>query len=353
MMKGRPEVLQQAILQLRALLLFLLVVLILLPLVLLFGDTVFNSVKHELAVRFNPVEIPESISAAKYWSPPQLDSVTDPQRKTQLEYGKELVTHTALYLGPKGSIKPISNGMNCQNCHLESGTKVFGNNFSAVAVTYPKFRARSNSLEDIYKRVNDCFVRSLNGQPLDTLSPEMQAIKAYILFLGSNVEPKTIPEGSGLKDLAYLKREADPVKGKVVFEEKCMRCHQANGEGQLALNGKEYTYPPLWGNHSFNDAAGLYRITPFARYIKYNMPQGVSHAFPLLTDEEAWDVASYVLSQPRPHKEMPMDWPDISKKPVDHPFGPYSDGFSSHQHKFGPFEPILEAQKNMTTKARQ
>jgi thiosulfate dehydrogenase len=37
------------------------------------------------------------------------------------------------------------------------------------------------------------------------------------------------------------------------------------------------------------------------------------------------------------------DWPDISKKPVDHPFGPFIDGFSEQQHKYGPFGPIEQA----------
>jgi thiosulfate dehydrogenase len=42
------------------------------------------------------------------------------------------------------------------------------------------------------------------------------------------------------------------------------------------------------------------------------------------------------------------DWPDASKKPFDHPFGPFADGFSAEQHKYGPFGPIkakIDAQK--------
>jgi thiosulfate dehydrogenase len=45
----------------------------------------------------------------------------------------------------------------------------------------------------------------------------------------------------------------------------------------------------------------------------------------------------------RPAKDLSKDWPDISKKPVDHPFGPFADEFSEEQHKFGPFKPIREA----------
>ena len=67
---------------------------------------------------------------------------------------------------------------------------------------------------------------------------------------------------------------------------------------------------------------------------------------PKLTDEEAWDVAAFVNSQPRPHKDQTKDWPDISKKAVDEPFGPYTDGFTEVQHKFGPYKPIEELRKN-------
>ncbi|MDW8272970.1 MAG: c-type cytochrome [Chitinophagales bacterium] len=263
-------------------------------------------------------------------------------QKSKVLYGRELIAHTAKYLGPKGSVMNISNGMNCQNCHLEAGTKPWGNNYGSVASLYPKFRARSGTIENIYKRVNDCFERSLNGKPLDTLSKEMQAIKAYIEYIGSNVEKNKKANGSGLKDLAYLDRAADPERGKVVYEQKCQSCHQADGQGLLAADGKEYIYPPLWGKNSYNDAAGLFRISNFAKFVKYNMPQGVNFTEPLLSDEEAWDVAAFVNSQPRPHKPVPKDWPDISKKPIDHPFGPYSDSFSEKQHKYGPFKPIEE-----------
>jgi thiosulfate dehydrogenase len=143
-----------------------------------------------------------------------------------------------------------------------------------------------------------------------------------------------------------MDREADPDKGRMVYEAKCVSCHQMNGQGQLIAEGNEYTYPPLWGQHSYNDGAGLYRISNFAKYVKYNMPQGVSHTNPQLSDEESWDVAAYVNAQIRPHIDVPKDWPDIAKKPVDHPFGPYADSFSEKQHKFGPFKPILEMQKN-------
>jgi thiosulfate dehydrogenase len=336
----------RAISHLRSLLIFLLVAMIIAPLSLFYGDDLIKAIKREVATKRQPVMIREELPKEVFWSAPDLNTIKDVAMKAQIEYGKELISHTSRYLGPKGLVGHNSNGMNCQNCHLDAGTRTFGNNYSAVASTYPKFRARSGAKEDIYKRVNDCFERSLNGKPLDTLSREMQAIKAYIVFLGTNVAKGEKPNGAGFKELPYLDRAADPAKGKLVYDTKCITCHQASGQGQLTADGLEYTYPPLWGKNSFNDGAGLYRISNFAKYVKYNMPLGVVHTSPILTDEEAWDVAAFVNSQDRPHLQVPKDWPDISKKPVDHPFGPYIDSFTEVQHKYGPFKPILVAQKN-------
>ncbi|CAN5567372.1 hypothetical protein BH23BAC1_BH23BAC1_32880 [soil metagenome] len=146
-----------------------------------------------------------------------------------------------------------------------------------------------------------------------------------------------------------LERPADPVKGSLVYKAYCIRCHGDNGEGLTADNGMEFIYPPLSGTQSYNTGAGLFRLSRFAGYVKANMPFGINYENPFLTDEEAWDVAAYVNSLPRPEKDFSMDWPDISKKPFDHPFGPYTDTFSEQEHKFGPYEPIISANKVQLT----
>lgn len=48
-----------------------------------------------------------------------------------------------------------------------------------------------------------------------------------------------------------------------------------------------------------------------------------------------------MLTPYRALKDIANDWPDISRKPVDHPFGPYTDGFDERQHKYGPFAQLL------------
>jgi thiosulfate dehydrogenase len=230
--------------------------------------------------------------------------------------------------------------MNCQNCHLEAGTRTFGNNYAAVATGYPKFRARSGTVESIEKRINDCFERSLNGKALDIDSREMRAMVTYIEWLGSGVVKGGAPKGAGLVKMETLDRAADPLKGKALYERQCVVCHGKNGEGLKVADGTEYQFPPLWGSNSYNHGAGLYRLSTFAQFIRANMPLGATHDNPILSEEDSWDVAAYVNSLPRPRKDLSGDWPDISLKPIDHPFGPYSDPFGEIQHKFGPFEPI-------------
>ena len=45
----------------------------------------------------------------------------EPEEQEKVKYGRELIAHTADFLGPNGSVKHISNGMNGQNCHLKAG----------------------------------------------------------------------------------------------------------------------------------------------------------------------------------------------------------------------------------------
>ena len=283
-------------------------------------------------------------SATLNWVAPDSNLIKSEPEAELIRYGRMLIINTAFYFGPKGRINQLANGMNCQNCHLNGGTVPFGNNFGKVFATYPLYRARNNGIQDIYMRINDCLQRSLNGKTLDTASKEMQAMYAYLKWIGEEVPKGKAYKGTSIMQLEFLNRAADPLKGSLVYRTQCERCHGADGAGMPNSDGTGYTYPPLWGGHSFNDGAGLFRIRSFAGFVKNNMPQGTTYLRPQLTDEEAWDVAAFVLGQPRPKFDQRADWPVLKKKPIDAPYGPYIDSFSERQHKYGPFGPITMAQ---------
>jgi thiosulfate dehydrogenase len=287
---------------------------------------------------------------ADAWKAPDSTAIPAGKAGDIIRYGKELLAHTARYFGPNGSVAKISNGMNCQNCHLEGGRRLFGNNYASFIANYPKMNNRSGKIDQPTDRIIQCFNRSMAGHAPDTNGHEVQAMLAYMRWIGQGVKKGGKLFGAASEKLTYMDRAADPAKGKMVFVSKCITCHGSNGEGVLAADKRSYTYPPLWGEHSYNNGAGMYRIGNLAGFVKNNMPFGASYQHPQLTDEEAWDVAAFVNSQPRPHFDQRKDWKDLKTKPVDFPFGPYADGFSEKQHKYGPFKPIAAAQKQLTNK---
>ncbi len=278
------------------------------------------------------------------WAAPDSNTIPNNDSGHLIRYGKKLISSTARYFGPGGSLAHSSNGMNCQNCHLDAGTRAWAGNFGSVASLYPRFGDRRGNTETINQRITDCFERSMNGSAPDSNSLEMKAMNAYIRWVGKDVKKGKKPPGTGLEILAYIERAADPVKGKVLYSKKCQLCHGMNGDGKPdSVTG--YLYPPLWGEHSYNTSAGLFRLSKFASFIKDNMPYGSSYINEQLTTEEAWDIAAYVNSQPRTIKKFKQDWPNILLKPVDLPDGPFADSFPSEQHKYGPYAPIVASRK--------
>lgn len=271
---------------------------------------------------------------------PDIYSLSNSEADNLIRYGKELIDSTSRFFGPHGIIAPTTNGLNCRNCHRESGLKLYTNNFLAVASTYPKFRERSGRNESVEFRVNECMQRSLNGEPLDSLGKEMKAMVAYIKWTGSNIKRNEKAEGAGTQELTFIGRAADPSAGGTIYSAKCISCHGKDGQGLSSKDSVGYIYPPLWGNNSYAVSAGMFRLSKLASFVKHNMPLGATYTQPALTNEEAWDVAAYINSRPHPEKMFASDWPVLKSKPVDYPFGPYADNFSQQQHKYGPFEPI-------------
>lgn len=297
-----------------------------------------------------PVETISKTAPADAWKAPDETNIPSGKTGDMIRYGKDLLVHTAQYFGPHGTVAQITNGMNCQNCHLAAGTKLFANDYAGFIASYPKLSSRSGKVETPSQRITECFERSLAGKAPDTSKKEVQSILAYMKWVGKDVKKGQKLFGSATEKLAFMDHAANPVKGKEVFMIKCQSCHGSNGEGILSVDKKTYIYPPLWGKYSYNDGAGMYRLTNLAGFVKNNMPFGATYQNPQLTDEEAWDVAAYINSQPRPHKDQHHDWKDLKKKPIDFSFGPYADAFSEKQHKYGPFKPIKDAQKQLTTK---
>lgn len=288
------------------------------------------------------------------WSVPEVGALPDDDNGRLVRRGRDLVTATYAHIGPAVSDpakRYAGNNLACSNCHLNAGTKKFGIPLWGLWDQLPQYSARSGHEGSIEDRVNSCMTRSMNGKALPNDSPEMQAFVAYIKFLSTGVKPGEKLSGLGAGKMPFLKRAADPARGKAVYARACASCHTPSGLGVLrnpSLPSFGYAVPPLWGPDSFNDGAGMARLTNAANFTHFNMPNGTSYTRPRLTQAEAWDVAAYVISQPRPRRAgLDKDFPDLLQKPIDTPYGPYADGFSETQHKFGPYGPIRAAVESL------
>ena len=225
-----------------------------------------------------------------------------------VELGEHLVKDTQLYA--KGY---VGNGLNCSNCHLGGGITPNAMPYVGLPGMFPIYRPRSGRVISLQERINGCFRRSLNGRPLPLDSPEMNAILAYMAWLSQGVPAGVEVEGRGTRKMPPPRHAPDPVRGRALFLDRCSHCHGEDGQGARNADGS-YVFPPLWGDHSFNIGAGMARLNTAAAFVKHNMPFGQGESLP---DQDAYDIASFFTTQPRPDlPEKEKDWP-LGGKPMD------------------------------------
>jgi len=192
----------------------------------------------------------------------------------------------------------VGAALSCTNCHIADGTQRDAMPLVGSYARFPQYRGRSGTVEIIEDRVNDCFLRSMNGKPLSPSGRDMHDIVAYLAFLSKGFPVGVEMQGQGLPRLDPLK--GDTARGRTIFQANCVVCHGPDGHGTQVA-------PPLWGPRSFNIGAGMSRVNTAAAFIHHLMPRDRPG---ILTPQQAFDVATYIASQPRPDfpgKEN--DWP--------------------------------------------
>lgn len=253
------------------------------------GDDVATEVTNEEDKAVDETAIPEVTPIE------QLDP-DDPLTKA-IKYGQEIFNETNTVLP-----EHVGNELSCQSCHADGGLSKSSTLVGAMA-DYPQYRAREGVVFTMEDRINGCFIRSMNGEMLPYDSEEMRALIAYFTHLSQGVEIGQERPWFSPNEMKEIP-EPDVTVGEELYVSKnCMACHGENGEGIGANTG-----PALWGDNSFNDGAGLTRLSKMAGYIKNNMPIGDTGE---LTDQEAADLAAYILMQERPKfKDADKDFPN-------------------------------------------
>jgi thiosulfate dehydrogenase len=218
-----------------------------------------------------------------------------------IRYGRELIVNTPRYVGKTATdpaMRYAGNDLACQNCHLNAGLQPFAAPFVSTYATFPMMV--DDQVITLTERINGCMRRSLNGKALPDESREMEALIAYFRYVGKGTPEGVRLAGMGLKPIASPPQPPDARRGETVYAKLCVTCHKEDGQGERAKGGVGYAIPPLWGEASFNAGAGMAKTAYAASYIRDNMPFGVTYQAPLLTVQQAWDVAAYMISKPHP-----------------------------------------------------
>jgi len=239
------------------------------------------------------------------WRPPVVDSTPDDPLEVSIYRGLSIITHV------RDSLPAYTgSNLNCTSCHLDEGRR--GNAIPLVGVfaRYPAFNQRMNAVVPIEDRINYCFTRSLSGSKLPPDSREMQDIVAYLSYISRGVPNGEHVKLEGIATIPPAALPADSARGRAVFVNNCARCHGNDGTGMGP-------FPALWGPRSFSVGASMARLERAASFVQRNMPWDQPGR---LSNQEAWDVAAYVTSQPRP--DLPgkeTDWP-TGGAPPDVPY---------------------------------
>lgn len=204
--------------------------------------------------------------------------------------GENIFRHTTEYA--KGI---IGNKLNCSNCHLDGGRLPGSAPLWAAYTAYPAYRSKNQKVNSLGMRLQGCFHFSENGKVPALDSKTIIDLEAYAYWLATGAPTGAQLAGRGYPKLAEPSKPPSYQAGETVYQANCALCHGTNGEGQYARG--QTVFPPVWGPNSFNWGAGMGSIKNAAAFIHANMPFGAAGT---LSVQQAWDVARYIDSQPRP-----------------------------------------------------
>jgi thiosulfate dehydrogenase len=228
-----------------------------------------------------------------------------------VKLGEDIMLHTDTHPLTKDM---VGNKLNCASCHLKGsdgkpGTADGIGTFIGTATSFPAFSKREKTIQTLQDRINNCFMRSMNGKRPIIDTKASIAMATYITWLSEDMPMKMdtkrpcSPKNSArwaknAKKFAKIQKNAthkNYLNGKKIFAAKCAMCHGQNGQGMG-------TFPPLWGKDSngkwlsYNTGAGMSKLNKSAAWVQSNMPLGQGGT---LSDKEAADVMLFVDGQER------------------------------------------------------
>jgi thiosulfate dehydrogenase len=218
------------------------------------------------------------------WAAPKESSIPRGHDGDSIRLGQLIFNETPLFAAEHTGAR-----ISCSSCHAEGGIQKYASPVFGAPSWFPMYQARAGRKISLEDRIQECFVRSENGRPLDFNGVEMKAVVSYIQWLSVPMKNGATYTGRGLVDLPDLKPNLE--RGAKLYAAQCAGCHGDHGQGIAPM------FPAVWGADSFNDGAGMNGVRKMAAFVQHNMPQ---NRMGILSPQEAYDVANFIHNQPRP-----------------------------------------------------
>lgn len=240
------------------------------------------------------------------WEYPSIKRVNaDTDSGKIILHGHHILMNTPKTVGPHApgpNLKFAGNNLTCSNCHFRAGTEKSTFNLVGVSSRYPQYVPSYGDTLDLIQRINGCFERSMNGRALPKDGYEMRSIVSYLNYISTDIPKDMQVQYEGIPSIKPFKGTLDTAIGRQMYSEKCMTCHGSKGTGapnNLVEDPAGYVYlvPPIAGPDSYNNAAGMHSLEYAATFIYNEMPYNDKGS---LTLEQAYQIANYVNSLPRP-----------------------------------------------------
>ncbi|MBY0223687.1 c-type cytochrome [Mammaliicoccus sciuri] len=251
-------------------------------------------------------EAPTEKVAGIQHNPPSMEDVPDGPEGEAIKRGHLLFDDTSNVLRSEAASVEDGiarvNELSCTSCHAGAGTDEGVSSMVGMSAVYPMYIGRSGQMVTLEERINGCMVRSMDGQKFAADDEDLDAMVAYLTYISEGIPVGAELEWRHQNTIDDLPTP-DVDNGEKLYQQSCIACHGESGEGTGSNTG-----PKLWGDGSFNDGAGIARMTKMAGYVQKNMPVSQENT---LSDQEASDLAAYILSQDRPEwGNHDKDWPD-------------------------------------------
>ncbi len=267
-----------------------------------------NLVKHSMSAAALFLIIGSNAMAAAPTAAPKTYPAGEVGKMVKL--GEDIMMHTDTHPLTKDL---VGNKLQCISCHLRGndgkpGTAPGIGTFIGTATAFPAYSKREKTVQTLQDRINNCFMRSMNGKRPIIDTKASVAMATYVTWISEDMPMKMNTKmpcspmnskrwAKNSKKFAGIQKKtthANYVNGKKLYEAKCAMCHGADGAGIG-------TFPPLWGQQNgkwlaYNTGAGMSKLNKGAAWVQSNMPLGQGGT---LEDQEAADIMLYVDAQPR------------------------------------------------------